>query len=77
MPIAALSGLGQTGSTFCSLFGTTVAFDAGTLAMLYPDHATYVAAVTRAARAAVRAHFLLPVDASAIKAAAAGSDIGQ
>lgn len=76
VPIATLSGLGQTGSAFCVLFGTTTPFDAATLQSLYPTHARYLAAVRRAAKAAVRGRFLLRVDAQAIIAAAAESDVG-
>jgi hypothetical protein len=77
VPIATYSGLGQTGSNFCFLFGTTAHFDAPTLASLYPDHETYVDAVTGAARAAVRAGFVLRTDAREIRRAAAASSIGR
>jgi hypothetical protein len=76
-PIATLSGLGQTGSSFCFIFGTTVPFDASTLASLYPDHAAYVAAVRKAAHRSSVGRFLRPHDAKLIKAAAIASDIGQ
>jgi hypothetical protein len=76
-PIMALSGLGQTGASFCRLFGTTVLFDAPTLASLYPSHAAYVSAVNKAARKAVRARYVLPPDAKVIKASAAASSIGN
>ncbi|UIX28599.1 alpha/beta hydrolase domain-containing protein [Streptomyces sp. GQFP] len=42
-PVAVLSGLGQTGASFCFLFGTTTPFSAEKPATLYPDHATFVA----------------------------------
>jgi Alpha/beta hydrolase domain len=77
VPIAAYSGLGQTGSSFCFLFGTTTPFDDGTLAALYPSHAAYVAAVRKAAGAARRAGFLLRPDLRTIRRAAAASDVGQ
>ena len=35
-PVATLSGLGQTGTNFCGIFGTTKPFDAATLAAKYP-----------------------------------------
>ena len=76
-PIATFSGLGQTGSTFCFLFGTTVPFDRAMLAALYPGHEIYVSAVGKAANRAVRAGFVLKPDARLIKAAAAESDIGK
>jgi hypothetical protein len=75
-PIATLSGLGQTGSSFCGIFGTTVPFDATTLAALYPTHDAYATAVTAATDRAVAAGFLLEPDAQLIEAAAAASDVG-
>jgi hypothetical protein len=75
-PISALSGVGQPVGSACSRLGTTLAFDAATLASLYPDHRAYVDAVRRAARRAVRLGFLLAIDARAIRRAAASSSIG-
>ena len=75
-PVAMLSGLGQTGSSFCFLFGTTVPFDDATRAALYPTGKAYVSAVARSARAAVRAGFLLRPDARAIRKSAAASGVG-
>jgi hypothetical protein len=75
-PVATLSGLGQTGSSFCFLFGTTVPLDDATLAALYPTRTAYVSAVARSARAAVRAGFLLRPDARAIRRAASDSGVG-
>ena len=77
VPIMALSGLGQTGASFCRLFGTTVLFDAPTLASLYPSHAAYVSAVNKATRKAVRQRYVLTADAKMIKASAAASTIGN
>jgi hypothetical protein len=77
VPIAALSGLGQSGGSFCWLFGTTALFDDPTLASLYPTHAAYVSAVNEATDSAVEAGFILEPDAQLIKAAAAASDIGS
>ena len=74
-PIAKLSGLGQTGSGFCRIFGTTALFDDATLATLYADHDAYVAAVNAATDSAVEAGFILPPDAQLIKTQAAESDI--
>jgi Alpha/beta hydrolase domain len=76
-PVAKLSGLGQSGGSFCGIFGTTVGFDAETLAALYPDHDTYVATISDATDAAVTAGFILAPDGDLIKAAAAASDIGN
>ncbi|HUI25406.1 MAG TPA: alpha/beta hydrolase domain-containing protein, partial [Candidatus Kryptonia bacterium] len=75
VPIAALSGLGQTG-IICLLFGSTVPFDAAMLAALYPDHESYVSEFNQATDRAVRAGFILAPDAALMKAAATVSDIG-
>ena len=65
-PAARLRGTGQTGSAFCSLFGTTEPLDEATLAELYPSPQDYVAAVRKATRQAVRRGFVLAEDAPAI-----------
>jgi hypothetical protein len=77
VPVATLSGEGQTGSLFCLLFGTTVVFDDTKLASLYADHEAYVSAFNEATDRAVRAGFILPADAELMKAAAAASNIGS
>ena len=77
VPIATLSGEGQSGDTMCFLFGATELFDNATLATLYPDHATYVAGVESATDEAVQAGFLMYEDGELIKAAAKASDIGN
>jgi hypothetical protein len=71
VPIAALSGEGQTGSILCALFGTTEPFDTTTLTSLYPDHSAYVSAFNAATDRAVSAGFFLQPDAELMKAAAA------
>jgi len=76
-PVAVLSGLGQTGESFCGLFGTTRLFDDAELAALYPTHQAYVDAVNSSTQSAVEAGFILPVDAALIIAAAEASDIGN
>jgi len=48
----------------CGLGGTHVPFDAATLNRLYPTHADYVAKVTNATQALVKAGFMLPADAA-------------
>lgn len=75
-PVATLSGLGQTGSNFCGIFGTTKPFDAATIAAKYPTHAAFVKAWNAATDKAVKAGFVLPADAKNIKAAAAASTVG-
>jgi len=77
VPIAALSGVGQPVGSACSRFGTTIAFDDATLASLYADHPSYVEAVRRATKRAIRRGVLLAIDARAIRRAAAASSIGR
>lgn len=67
-PTAVLSGEGQTGGSFCFLFGVTTLFPPDQVASLYPTEADYVSAVSESAQAAVQAGFLLQVDADAITA---------
>jgi hypothetical protein len=77
VPIAVLSGSGQPAGSACSRFGTTLALDAASLASLYPNHRSYVRAVNRATKRAIRRGFLLAIDAKAVRRAAASSDIGR
>ncbi len=74
-PVARLSGLGQTGTTFCFLFGTTMPFTADQLDALYGSHEGFVAAWNQATGSAVRAGFLVPDDARHLRVVAAQSDI--
>ncbi len=75
-PVATLSGLGQTGTSFCGIFGTTKPFDAAALASKYPSHAAFVKDWNAATDKAVKAGFLVAADAKGIKAAAAHSTVG-
>jgi hypothetical protein len=75
-PLARLSGLGQTGSQFCFLFGTTTPFDAAKLAALYPTHAQFVRKWAAAAYAGVAAGFIRPADAAELVVAAGRSGAG-
>lgn len=75
-PVAVLSGLGQSGESFCGIFGTTVLFDDAQLLELYPTRQSYLDAVNSATDSAVEAGFLLQVDAALIIADAEASDIG-
>jgi hypothetical protein len=77
VPIAVVSGTGQPVGSACGRFGTTIAFDATTLASLYPSHRAYVSAVKRAATRAVARGWVLPMDAKAIRRAAAASGVGR
>jgi len=75
VPVAVLSGLGQTGTSFCVIFGTTSLFDNATLQSLYLDNLDYVSQVTASTNAAVSAGFILPPDAALIITAAQLSTI--
>jgi len=78
VPIATLSGEGQTGDApLCRSAGTTFVFDSAKLAALYPDHDTYVAQFDTATERAVEAGIILAPDATLMKAAAEASDIGK
>ena len=76
VPVATLSGLGQTGQPFCTLFGTTVAFSAAKLASLYPSHAQFVAHWSIATVLATAAGYIRPADAVQLIAAALASTVG-
>ena len=77
VPIATLSGLGQAGGSFCSLFGTTTPFTPDQMAERHGDHPAFVAEWAAATDAAVAAGVILPVDADRLKQVAAASDIGR
>ena len=74
-PVAKLSGLGQTGTQFCALFGTTTPFTQEQLAALYRNHGGFVRSWTRATLSASFAGFLRPEDAFNILVVGAQSDI--
>jgi hypothetical protein len=76
VPVATLSGLGQSGSLFCFLFGTTVPFSSTKLAALYPTHATFVARWAAATLAGLATGFIRPADARELITAAIESGIG-
>lgn len=76
-PVAALSGLGQTGSSFCGIFGTTVPLDDATIRARWRSNAEYVADVRYSNDAAVRRGFLLKPDADLILEYARTSGIGD
>jgi hypothetical protein len=71
VPVAVLSGLGNSGGPLAFLAGSTVPFDADRLASLYTDRADYLARFGAATDAAVDAGFVLAADADEIKAVAA------
>jgi Alpha/beta hydrolase domain len=70
-PVAKLSGLGQSGATFCVLVGTTAPF----APEQYRDHGGFLSAWNRATQDAVRAGFVLGRDAAHLRAVAAQSDV--
>jgi hypothetical protein len=74
-PVATLSGLGQTGTTFCFLFGTTRPFTDDQLAALYGDHAGFARAWGRATVRSAAAGFLRPEDAVNLVVVGARSDV--
>ena len=81
VPVATLSGLGNSGSGaqaafICSLLGTTIPFSAAKLAALYRAHAEFVAQWAAATAADVAAGFIRPADAAQLIAAASGSSVG-
>jgi hypothetical protein len=76
VPVATLSGLGQAGSSFCFLFGTTTPFDAPTLSALYPTHAHFVARWATGTTSAVTAGFLRPADGIELVRAALETRVG-
>ncbi len=63
VPIETFHGLGNTGSSNCTLQGVSVPFSTAQLQSLYPTHADYVAKFTAAARDAERAGILQHYDA--------------
>lgn len=76
-PVAMLSGLGQSGGSFCGIFGTTTPLDQAVLDELYPDHETYVRKVRAATSRAVFQGYIRKADAALIVEAASQSDIGR
>jgi hypothetical protein len=76
VPVATLSGLGQSGTSFCFLFGTTVPFSAAKLAALYRTHARFVARWAFDTIADVVRGFIRPADAARLIAAALASNVG-
>jgi hypothetical protein len=76
VPVAILSGLGQTGDSFCRLFGTTQLFDEEQLLDLYETEDDYISAVRKSCQAAVAAGFLLAPDADLIIADAESYGLG-
>ena len=73
-PIRVLSGLGQHGEGFASLFGTTAALDPNTVSQLYPEgRDDYLAAFTQSLDQTIAEGFILEVDRDEILAVAAAT----
>jgi hypothetical protein len=75
VPIATLSGLGQNGSAFCILFGTTTPLTADQLSSTYSTHHEFVTLWKAATKADRQSGYLVPADAKELDSAAAHSDI--
>jgi hypothetical protein len=70
VPVAVLSGLGQTGGGFCGLFGTTTPLSNEALIDRYGTKDAFIAAWSESLDAAVSAGVILEADAVNIRAAA-------
>ena len=82
VPVATLSGLGQSGSAFCGLFGTTTPIDENQLAMTITidppgasPHESFVTAWRRSLADAVESGAILDVDVPNILAAVQESSV--
>ena len=76
-PVATLSGLGQSGSPFCFLFGTTTPLTPEQLREQHRNHGGFVSAWNQATQDAVQAGFLRPEDARFIRVVGAQADLPQ
>lgn len=63
VPIETLHGLGNTGSSNCTLQGVSAPYSAAQLQSLYASHADYAAKFAAAVHSAQRAGILMPYDA--------------
>ena len=70
VPLAASTGNGDGAEPLAFLYGTTIPFEAGRLAALYPSREAYLTKYRAAATRAVDAGYLLPRDAAALVALA-------
>jgi hypothetical protein len=70
VPTAVLSGIAEGDEPLGVVFGVTRPFDAATLAQLYTDRTTYLAAFEGALQTVIDAGFLLAADATEIMALA-------
>jgi hypothetical protein len=77
VPIATLSGEGQSGGSFCGIFGTTVPFDDAKLSALYPNHAAYVKAYKKSTKRTQKGGWVRKADAQLMTTWATDADIGN
>jgi hypothetical protein len=73
-PVATLTGI-NSGSGFCTLFGSTTPLSTAQLTALYPTHADFVAKWKKALTSAVAKGFILPADKGELLAAARNSTV--
>jgi hypothetical protein len=71
VPVATLSGIGNSGGPVAFLSGTTLPLDAVALRARYPDRAAYLEQFAEATARAVEAGFILQADAEEITTIAA------
>jgi hypothetical protein len=72
-----LTGLGQKGNAFCSLFGGTVPLTSTALTAKYGTHDAFVAKFTEATKNAAKAGAILNDDVDHLIAAAKASKVLQ
>jgi hypothetical protein len=75
VPVAKLSGFGQSGQQFCVLFGTTTPYTTAQLDALYHDHGGFVSRWNRATQDALQGGFIVAEDAQHLRQVAAQSDV--
>lgn len=76
VPVATLSGTGNTPGFSCALFGSTIEFSPAKLAQLYKSHSVFVLKWSQSLSAGVRAGYFLPEDAKVVLLSAVKSDVG-
>ena len=75
VPVAKLSGFGQSGQQFCVLFGTTTPYTTAQLDALYYNHGGFVSRWNRATQDALQGGFIVAEDAQHLRQVAAQSDV--
>jgi hypothetical protein len=75
VPVATLSGGGQMGTVFCSIFGTTMLFDEPKLAALYPTRKAFVKPYKKSMKRALKRRFLRKADTKLMAAWLATADV--